>query len=120
MLSVISPFVVLAFMYVENVGEHEKRAVLYNNAARMVAITDTRFSLCYLRHHSRYGDRDATRIRLRQCMIDRGRRPETSERPFENVLMRRLWRDSSLGCGPKRAAAGWLDLKSDRSATRPI
>ncbi|WP_345150606.1 hypothetical protein, partial [Gluconacetobacter asukensis] len=36
----------------------------------------------------------------------------TSKRPFENVLMRWLGRDSSWGCGPERAVAGWLDLRS--------
>ena len=43
---------------------------------------------------------------------------DTLKRPFENGLRRFLRCDSSLGCGPERAVAGWLDLRSARSATR--
>jgi CRP-like cAMP-binding protein len=42
------------------------------------------------------------------------------QRLFENGLRQPLRHDSSLGCGPERAVAGWLDLSSVRSATRRI
>ncbi|WP_429600086.1 hypothetical protein, partial [Sphingomonas zeicaulis] len=35
---------------------------------------------------------------------------EASKSPFENVLNVCQGCDSSLGCGPERAVAGWLDL----------
>lgn len=40
--------------------------------------------------------------------------------PFENGLPGVLGRDSSLGCGPKRAVPEWLILRSAPGATRPI
>lgn len=39
--------------------------------------------------------------------------------PFENGLIIGCRRDSGLGCGPKRAVAGWPILRSAAIATRP-
>lgn len=44
---------------------------------------------------------------------DTAKKLATVQSLFENVLMRWLGRDSSWGCGPERAVAGWLDLRSD-------
>ncbi|MGI4876977.1 MAG: hypothetical protein ACRYG4_05780 [Janthinobacterium lividum] len=41
------------------------------------------------------------------------------KRPFENGLIVAAERDSSLGCGPKRAVAGWPISRNAYDAIRP-
>ena len=63
------------------------------------------------------------RIRFKSGSADIGGTSGTTPAPlmiFESGLMRGLDVIQAWGCGPERAVAGWLDLRSDRSATRPI